>query len=135
MILDDENILIKDFEKNKYSLISLFNIKDEDFTHYQDFIKSIINPICKDLYQMYVITIRYNRIEIEGSVLIGGMSGSGSMIISNNYDNTFRFSIHGINQHFALVYLKKLFDNLNIKYEEIYSWTNNSYPYCIEIFL
>lgn len=131
-LLDDENILIKDFEKNKYSLISLFNIKDGDFTHYQDFIKSIINPICKDLYQMYVITIRYNRIKIEGSVLTGG---SGGIIISNNYDNTFRFSIYWIDQNFTLVYLKKLFDNLNIKYEEIYSWSNNSYPYCIEIFL
>lgn len=81
---------------------------------------------------MYVITIRYNRIEIEGSVLTGG---SGGIIISNNCNNTFRFSIHGINQHFVLFYLKKLFDKLNIKYEEIYAWSNNSYPYCIEIFL
>lgn len=132
MILDDENILIKDLEKNKYSLVNLFSIKDEDFTHYRDFIKSIINPVSKDLYQTYVITIRCNNIEIEGSVLEGG---SGGIIITNNYENTFRFSVHGTNRYFVLIYLKKLFDKLNIKYEEVYSWSNNSYPYCIEISL
>ena len=40
-ILDDEDILIENLEKNKCSLVNLFSIKDEDFTHYQDFIKSI----------------------------------------------------------------------------------------------